>query len=107
MRALEASLEAVCCTPGKCGSQEPDLDTHRLLATLYLEDGLERERALDLARTAAGLVRQPTWDDAYLQALVAKVTGHPQAESLARRLVDRTPQGTSLVERARRLLPAA
>ncbi len=106
MRALEASLEAVCCTPGKCGSQKPDLDTHRLLATLYLEDGLERDRALELARVAAGLVQQPTWDDAYLQALVARAEGHPQAEALARRLLDATPKGTPLLDRARKLLPA-
>lgn len=106
MRALEASLEAVCCTPGKCGSQAPDLDTHRLLATLYLEDGIEQERALDLARTAASLARQTTWEDAYLGALVARTLQSPDAPELARRLIAATPTDTPLHDRAARLLEA-
>lgn len=106
MRALEASLEACCSSPGKCGDRPPDLDTHRLLATLYLEDGLETARALDLARTAGQLVAQPVWDDAYLGALVARAQGRTDALELARRLRDHTPPGSPLLARVDRLLQA-
>ena len=93
MRALEASLEAICCAPGKCGTQKPDLDTHRLLATLYLEDGVEVARGIELANTAAGILSQPqamSWDDAYLMALAAKARGAPEAGEMARRLASAT-----------------
>jgi tetratricopeptide (TPR) repeat protein len=99
MRALEASLEATCCSPGQCGYQPPDLATHRMLATLYLEDGIERERALELAETARGLVRQPQWGDLYLAALAAKSTGQPDAPQLIDRLRQVTPPGTPQAER--------
>lgn len=104
MRALEASMEACCSSPGKCGDRPPDLETHRLLATLYLEDGLETGRALELAGTAAGLVQQPTWDDAYLGALAAKAQGRTDALELARRLRDHTPAGSPMAARVERLL---
>jgi tetratricopeptide (TPR) repeat protein len=104
MRALEASIEAICCAPGKCGTQKPDLDTHRLLATLYLEDGLDLPRGLELAGTAAGLVAQPTWEDAYLTALVAKARGAPEAPELARRLSSLTPPEHAGQERIARYL---
>jgi hypothetical protein len=104
MRALEASMEACECGTGKCGSKPPDLDTHRLLATLYLEDGLETARALALARTAGALVRQPTWDDAYLGALAAKAEGRTDARELARRLQPHTPPGSPMMTRLERLL---
>lgn len=93
MRALEAGLEATACPPGRCGHQPPDLDAHRLLATLYLEDGLETSRALELAGVAAGLVQRPTWEDAYLQALVARATQEPGADALVARLLEATPDG--------------
>lgn len=93
MRALEASLEAVCCTPGKCGSQPPNLDILRSLSTLYLEDGVERERALELADQAFGLVEKPLWEDIYLRALVARVTQDPEATDFATRLRTLTPAG--------------
>lgn len=99
MRALEASLEAVCCTPGKCGYQPPSLDIVRPLATLYLEDGIERERALELAAQAAALVQQPTWEDAYLQALVARAVQDPGLGSLVSRLRDATPPEDPRAER--------
>lgn len=90
MRALEAGLE-VCCAPGRCGSKGPDLELHRTLATLYLEDGVDPARGLELAGTAASLVKQPTWDDVYLTALVAKVRNQPEAPALATRLLAQTP----------------
>ncbi len=92
MRALEAGLEATHCTPGRCGFQPPDLDVNRLLATLYLEDGIETARALELSETAASLVKNPSWDDVYLRALVARTTQDPDAEAIARRLLEGTPE---------------
>ncbi|MBX2801702.1 MAG: hypothetical protein KTR31_28750 [Myxococcales bacterium] len=100
MRALEAGMEATHCAPGKCGFQPPDLDAHRMLATLYLEDGVERERALELADTAAGLVKRPVWEDAYLLALVARARSEPDARTMAEQLLANTPQGDPRRERA-------
>lgn len=91
LRALEAGLEACCSSPGKCGNRPPDLDTHRLLATLYLEDGADVARGLELADLAAGLVQRPTWEDVYLQALAAQRRGDPAAPALIGRLRALTP----------------
>lgn len=100
MRALEASMEAICCTPGKCGSQPPSLDIVRTLATLYLEDGIERARALELAEQAAGLATEPSWEDAYLAALAGRVTGSPDTEGIIAMLREHTSPDDP---RARRL----
>ncbi|MCB9681792.1 MAG: hypothetical protein H6733_09995 [Alphaproteobacteria bacterium] len=86
MQALEKSLSQTVCEPGRCGYRPPDLDTYRMLATLYLEDGLERDRALELAETAHGLVQQPVWEDLYLAALVARARQDGGWTSLADRL---------------------
>lgn len=100
MRALEASLEACgSCAPGQCGYVPPDLTVHRMLATLYLEDGIERDRALELADVARGLVRQPVWGDLYLAALAAKATGTPEAPQLIDRLRQVTPPDSPQAER--------
>jgi len=99
MRALEASLESTHCTPGKCGYQAPDLEVHRLLATLYLEDGVERERGLELAGIAQGLVQQPAWSDLYLAALAAKTSGRPEAPQLIDRLKQVTPPESPQAQR--------
>jgi tetratricopeptide (TPR) repeat protein len=105
MQALEASLQACgSCAPGQCGFQPPDLDAHRMLATLYLEDGVERERALQLAATARSLVQQPQWSDLYLAALSARSEGHPDARQLVDRLVEVTPQGTVAADKVAALL---
>lgn len=88
MRALEASLSETVCEPGKCGYRPPDLALHRLLATLYLEDGLDVQRGLELAHTAAGLVQRPTFEDAYLATLVAKTEGDPTWTERATTLLD-------------------
>ena len=103
MQALEASLQANGCTPGQCGFQPPDLDVHRMLATLYLEDGIERERALELAGIAQGLVKQPAWPDLYLAALAARTQGRPEAKQLVDRLAEVTPPGTAAAKRVAQL----
>lgn len=72
MAALETCMSQNPCDTGRCGSRPPDLATHRLLATLYLEDGKDLDRGLELADIAVGLVDRPTWEDAYLVALVGR-----------------------------------
>ena len=99
MRAIEAGMEATHCPPGKCGYQAPDLDSNRLLATLYLEDGLETDRALELAETAARLVKQPTVEDVYLRTLVARTQGDPRAGAMAEQLANQLPDGDPRRER--------
>jgi len=82
MAALERGLSGTCCTPGKCGSQAPDPHLVRQLAILYLEDGLETPRALELADDSRGLVERPGFDDLYLAALAAKTRRDDQAGRL-------------------------
>jgi predicted Zn-dependent protease len=91
LRALETGLQACCGSPGRCGTRPPDLETHRLLATLYLEDGADLPRGLDLAEQAAQLVERPSWDDVYLRALAARRRGDADAAALAARLREVTP----------------
>jgi tetratricopeptide (TPR) repeat protein len=93
MQALETSLAQRECVPGRCGYRPPDLDTNRMLATLYLEDGIETERALELAEVARGLVQRPIWDDMYLAALAAKKTGAAAAIQMTEQLLAATPEG--------------
>ena len=93
MKALEASLNVGCSTPGKCGYQPPNLDILRTLATLYLEDGIERPRALELAGQAASLVEKRTWEDTYLAALAARASGDPEAKRIVDTLRSSTPEG--------------
>lgn len=105
--ALETSLRQTECTPGKCGYRPPDLRTHRMLATLYLEDGVQTDRALELAETARSLVEQPTWDDVYLAALVAKVEGRAEYGTLVSQLKANTPEGHPQRDKLVRMFPAA
>lgn len=93
MQALETGLRACGCAPGTCGSKPPDLAAHRMLATLYLEDGIETPRALEVAELAFGLVQQQTWDDLYLATLVANATQDPTRADKARQLASVTPPG--------------
>ncbi len=104
MQALETGLGQSNCTPGRCGYKPPDLAAHRMLATLYLEDGIETERALELAGIAASLVKQQTWEDAYLATLVAHKQGAPEAGNMVLGLWANTPE--ALQERFRTYLPA-
>ncbi len=106
MRALEASFAHTCDTPGRCGYRPPDLGNTRLLATLYLEDGVELERAAELADKAASLVQRPTWDDAYLRALAANRLLDPDANRLVETLRSNTPEGP-LRQRVEQYLPVA
>jgi hypothetical protein len=106
MRALEASMEAICCTPGKCGSQPPRQDILRMLATLYLEDSIQIERALDLGGQALGMVQKPQWEDLYLRALCARAEHSAEASSIISRLHSLTPEGDNRQARLSTYLPA-
>lgn len=105
--ALETGLRSCGCAPGSCGDKGPDLETHRMLATLYLEDQTTLPRALELADTARGLVQRPTWDDVYLAALTAFRRQEPEAAALIEQLRAATPEGDPRRARLDRWLPAA
>ena len=105
MAALESSLSGSSCAPGSCGHRPPDIGVIRQLATLYLEDGIETERGLELAAQAQGLVKQPTWEDAYLAALHSQLTEHPQAAKIVEALWENTPTGDARSERLAKYLP--
>ena len=93
MNALERGLNANHCTPGRCGYRPPDAEAQRMLATLYLEDGLETKRALELADAARSGVDKPGWDDVYLAALVARQNQSGELQNLTRTLSENTPPG--------------
>lgn len=73
MRVLETCLEKCACGTGGCSKPaEPDVEAYRMLATMYLEEGLDAPRGLELADTARSMVQQPVWEDVYLAALAAR-----------------------------------
>ncbi len=88
MVALEAGLTAVCCTPGKCGATAPDRESMRLLATLYLEDGIEKTRALELADDVAKLPGDDSWEDGWMGALMARAQSASDADELREAVLD-------------------
>jgi hypothetical protein len=105
--ALETGLRSCGCAPGSCGDKGPDLETHRMLATLYLEDQTTLARAFELSDTARGLVERPTWEDIYLAALTAFRRAEPDAAALIESLRAATPVGDPRRARLDRWLPAA
>jgi tetratricopeptide (TPR) repeat protein len=105
MTVLEQSLTACACSPGQCGYRPPDGQVLTMLSQLYLEDRVDVPRGLELAEQAAQLVQQPTWDDAYLQALVADRSGHPNARRLIDGLHERTPHASAQHDRLVEHLP--
>ena len=107
MRALETAMNVTCDTPGRCGYQPPDPEVVRTLATLYLEEGTDLQRGLELADKAAGLVQQPVWDDLYLGALAAQARKDPTAPDLAARLREHTPDEDPRQNRLTRYLVPA
>lgn len=107
MTTMEAGLEASKCKPGTCGYRPPDIRLIRGLATLYLEDGMETARALELAEQAAGLVQQPTWEDAYLQALAARASGGADSDRMVEALWAHTPDDERRTKLTKFLPPPA
>jgi tetratricopeptide (TPR) repeat protein len=86
MTALERAMDQCACGTGKCGSVPMDAGIVRTLATLYFEDGMEPERAHELAGQAAGLVQKPGFEDAYLSALAGRARQDPGVEPLVQQL---------------------
>lgn len=100
MSALEKGLHQNACASGTCSARPVDPEIKRILATLYLEDGIETKRALSLLQEAdpSG---PPSWDDLYARALAAKAQGDSStAQSLLKTLRANTPSDDP---RARRL----
>ncbi|MEL6345594.1 MAG: hypothetical protein AAFV53_20970 [Myxococcota bacterium] len=88
---LEWGLDTCCGSPGKCGNQPLDLQAVRTLARLYLEDQVQPERAHELLSQLSRHVQQPSWEDQYLAALVARNTRDPQAADMVARLTAALP----------------
>ena len=109
MSALESALSIGHCTPGRCGYRPPDVAAMRSLATLYFEDGIERDRAIELTHTVQEALakggNQPAWEDAYLSALAARATGHPDASRMTSVLWDNTPPNDPRASRLDKYLP--
>ena len=91
--ALEAAMLQVCDSRG-CAHKPPNPQVVRTLATLYLETGTDANRGLELADQARGLTEEPTWDDAYLEALAQRSRSDPEWRSIAEMLWERTPAET-------------
>ena len=83
MQLLEDGLNRCCSAPGKCGSQPLDLEVVRMLIVLYLEDNIEPKRVRELMADLEKHRKQPSWDDAYILALIDRNEGNP---SLAQRV---------------------
>lgn len=107
MTALERAMDQCACGTGKCGSVPMDAGIVRTLATLYFEDGMEPERAHELAGQAAGLVQQPGFEDAYLSALAGRARQDPGVEPLVAQLYTAVPDGDPRRSLLDRHLPLA
>ncbi|TVQ94444.1 MAG: hypothetical protein EA397_01895 [Deltaproteobacteria bacterium] len=106
MTALEKGLHQNACASGTCSARPMDPEMKRMLATLYLEDGIETKRALALLSEAQPQ-GTPTWDDVYAQALAARAQGDTRAlGELLRTLHDNTPSSDPRAERISTYLPA-
>ena len=106
MRALEQGLHKNHCASGTCSARAPDPEVKRMLATLYLEDGIETQRALELM-SEVNIEGQPSWDDAYAGALAAKATGDSRAPQLIEQLKAQTPESDPRASRLEQYLLAA
>ena len=91
--ALEAAMLQVCDSRG-CAHKPPNPQVVRTLATLYLETGTDANRGLELADQARALAENPTWDDAYLEALAQRSRSDPEWRAIAEMLWERTPAET-------------
>ena len=100
MAILEDGLQRCCSAPGKCGSQALDVEAVAMLAGMYLEDRIEPRRAAELLRDLKQHNSKPGWEDAYLQALVARNNGEltvdAQVSHLAQGLRPDDPRMTRL-----------
>ncbi|MEC7947254.1 MAG: hypothetical protein VX265_06770 [Myxococcota bacterium] len=109
--ALEASLARTCSSPGKCGNQPYDVEAARMLAILYLEDQEHPGRVDELVRDIRGHAEQPSWEDAYIQGLLARNDGDLEtAGRIGQDIISGLAEGDprrGFVERNLRALPVA
>lgn len=106
MRALETGLHQNACASGTCSARPADPELKRILATIYLEDGIETKRALTLLSEAPP-DGPPTWDDLYLTALGARARGDTsKLNKLLTTLQSSTPPDDPRAERLREHLAA-
>lgn len=105
MRALEQGLHQNHCASGTCSARPPDPTLKRLLATLYLEEGIETKRALQLLDEVE-VQGGPSWDDAYAGALAAQARGDADASKRIAFVHAHTPEGDPRAERVQKYLPA-
>jgi tetratricopeptide (TPR) repeat protein len=80
MQILEDGLNRCCSAPGKCGSQALDLEAVRMLMVMYLEDRIEPKRTKELGKDLETHRKRPVWDDAYIDALVARNAMDPSTD---------------------------
>lgn len=107
MATMESGLKACGCGTGKCGTFPPDLALYRGLATLYLEDGNDPARGIELALQAKEMIEQPQWEDLYLATLLARAQGDDQWPRMAEALRRHTPPGDPREATMAKYLPAA
>lgn len=106
MTALETAMRVCGCGTGKCGTIPADVSMVRLLAILYLEDGIERPRALELAEQARAMVSgEPGWEDLYLATLAAREDHDPAWSEMAAALRRVTAPDDPRAARLTRYLP--
>lgn len=98
MRALEQGLHQNHCASGTCSARPPDVESKRMLARLYLEDGLETQRALQLLDEAP-VKGGPSWDDLYVEALASKARQDGRLPELVSMLRSHVPEGDPRAER--------
>lgn len=101
MRALEQGLHQNHCASGTCSARPPDLESKRMLARLYLEDGRETQRALQLLDEAP-VQGGPSWDDMYVEALAAKTRNDARLPQMLSALRSHVPAGDPRAERLER-----
>ena len=92
MQVLESGLKSNCTT-GTCGAQPFDVEAGRMLAQLYLEDGLDLKRAEGLIRQVKGARDSVTWLDEYLEVLLLKNRGETQLTVPIEALLEGVPEG--------------
>lgn len=111
IQILEDGLNRCCSAPGKCGSQALDLEAVRMLTVMYLEDRIEPKRTDELRKDLETHRKRPVWDDAYINALVARNAMDPGLERqvglLAKGLKPTDPRMAVLANAFPQMLPAA
>ena len=82
-----------------------------MLAVLYAEDTVHRDRVDELVRDVRSHAQEPAWEDGYIQGLLARNEGDLEtAARIGQEITAPLPEGDprrSMVERSLRALPVA